>query len=92
MRWLASVRVEESVCQPFGSAAKGLTAANPDQMLVSASERRNQCFVKARKWGKRPACHSIHRIKRKLEAYATKTVAPKLSVNKALEGASKLLV
>lgn len=48
------------------------------QIQTLESLKLAEFVIKARMWGKHPACLSIHRGKRKLEAYATETAAPRL--------------
>ncbi|MCY2986373.1 MAG: hypothetical protein NTY19_00645 [Planctomycetota bacterium] len=50
---------------------------------MSLAEQPYRVF-KAKKWGRHPACLSIHRVKRKLEAYATASVTLRLSLDDAL--------
>ena len=51
---------------------------------VLADVGRGLVRLQGKKWGKHPACLSIHRVKRKLEAYATASVTPRLSLDDAL--------
>ena len=48
------------------------------QLVVDRINRKPEAYgvFKAKKWGKHFACLSIHRVKRKLEAYAAASVPP----------------